>query len=390
MMALGIWPTLSGAGVWTIDPKLSVEGSYGTNPQLLLSHTQPEYDAAVLAELPTTYTYNSDSFALLPRVRLGDAHTYASYNSNYWYLDAVWSMNHERVQASLTAGASADSTLQSGLQGLQIGAPNTRRDGREAAATWQYATTERSAVSFNANWTRALFEPSSGVESFDYYTAGISYQYSLTERLTVNGGVSAGYYRVLTGLTTGETISVPLGVKYQLNPIWNLSLSVGGSRQRNEYIEQIEIPLVPPVTIQHTITQNSTVPVYSLSLQRNGERSSLSLTADRSAQPTGFGNLAQQEDATLSGSYQPAERWLTSLSARWLRARDPYSNGTYDVRMRVDAEADVVWHWRPVWDITVRAVHSNFRYQYLLTDEATQSTGIYVRLTRVFGTRGLW
>jgi hypothetical protein len=389
MIALTLAPGWAAAGSWTIEPKLSLQADYATNPSLTLGTPLSEYGAAVLAELPTTYTAGSDSFALLPRIRLGDAHTYASFNSNYWYLDAVATMNHERVQANLTAGASSDSTLNSGLESAQIGKPNTKRDGREAAANWQYVLSERSNVALNANWTRALFEPSSGVQSYDYWTAGTTYQYTFTPRLGGSLGVSAGYFRLLTGATTGETINVPLGLKYQLNPLWNVSLTAGASRARNNFSQQVLVPTIPPMAVQYTVRQSSSAPIFSAALQRTGERSTLLFAADRVVQPTGFGTLSVQEDASVSGSYQPTERWAVSGSTHWLQARDPYANGTHDTRRRFDVEGDLVWHWRPVWDVTLRLVRTNFRYQYLQTDEATNSTGVYLLLTRIFGIRPL-
>jgi long-subunit fatty acid transport protein len=377
--ALGLGPAVAPAGVWTVEPKLSLSAEYGSNPDLLVTQPLSESDGAVLAELPTTYTAGGDSFALLPRLRLGTAHSYASYNSNYWYLDAVAAMNHERFQGSVTAGASSDSTLHSGLEALQIGKPNTRRDGREASANGQYAVTERLSVAAGVNWTRALFPVDSGLDSFDYTAGSLNFQYALTPRLSLTAGAGDGRLHGLAGATDSTTENWTVGAKFQVSQIWNLSLSAGNAREADSYY----LPM-------SSTTEARSVAVYGATLARQSERSTFTVTANRSVQPTGFGVLAVETLASAAESYQASERWTLSASVQWSQSKSRAQPAVIEQRTRVDSELNVVWHWRPQWDVVMRATRTNFHYQSLGVDEMADSNGIYFLLTRLFGPRLLW
>jgi hypothetical protein len=376
---LGLCPTLACAGVWTIEPKLSVTAEYATNPDLLVTNPQSQSVQALMLDVPTTYTADSNSFALLPRVRVGNASTYASYNSNYWYLDAVAAMNHERFQGNITAGASADSTLHSALEATQIGRPNTRRDGRQAGATGNYSLDERTTVSASVDWLRALYPPDSGLDSFDYTSGSASAQYASTERLTLSASVGIGFFHDQNGQVTSTTDNYTVGLKYKLRPVWALSASVGEARLSETYY-------FPSGSIK--VPGSGTI--YSVTLARQGERSNLSAGANRSVQPTGFGVLAVQTAASVAESYQASERWTWSGSVQWLQSREPLQPTVSTLRTRLDGELDVTWHWRPVWDVTLRVVYTEFRYQVQLLNQHANSTGGYLLLTRIFGQRRVW
>jgi hypothetical protein len=376
---LGLCPMLAWAGVWTIEPKLSVTAEYATNPDLLVTNPQSQSVQAIMLDLPTTYTADSNSFALLPRVRLGNASTYASYNSNYWYLDAVAAMNHERFQGNITAGASADSTLHSALEATQIGRPNTRRDGRQAGATGQYSVDQQLSVDANVNWMRALYPPDSGLDSFDYTSGSANVQYASTERLTLSAGIGIGYFHDQNGQVTSTTDNYTVGLKYRIRPLWAVSGSVGEARLSETYYFPLGSIKVP-----------GSGAIYSVTLARQGERSSLSAGANRSVQPTGFGVLAVQTAVSVTESYQASERWVWSGSVQWLQSREPLQPTIRALRTRLDGELDVTWHWRPVWDITLRMVYTEFRYQERLLDQHANSAGGYLLLTRVFGQRRVW
>ena len=359
-----------------MEPKLSMSAEYGSNPNLSVTEPLSEYDGAVLLDLPTTYSADRDSFSLLPRLRLGTAHSYASYNSNYWYLDAVAATNRERFQGSLSAGASSDSTLHSGLEAVQIGKPNVRRDGREASANGQYAVTEQLSAGATGNWIRALFPAESGLESFDYTGGSLNVQYTLTPRLTLTAELGDGRLRDLSGATNSTTQNWSVGGKYQLSQIWNLSLSGGYARESDRYY----FPL-------YSTTESTLVAVYAATLGREGERSTFAMNAGRSVQPTAFGVLALETLASVTGSYRTSERWTVAASVQWSQSNSRVQPTVIEERTRVDSELDVIWHWRPQWDVILRGTRTNFRYQSQAIDQMADSNGVYLLLTRAFGRR---
>jgi hypothetical protein len=100
--------------------------------------------------------------------------------------------------------------------------------------------------------------------------------------------------------------------------------------------------------------------------------------------------LAIQTLASASENYAATERWSWVATITGTRSKTRVQPAVVDERTRVDAELDLVWHWRPQWDVVLRGVRTNFRYQAPDVDQAADSNGVYLLLTRVFGPRRVW
>jgi hypothetical protein len=372
----------SGEGPWSIEPVLGVSAEYTSNPLLQVTGEQAETRVAALIDVPLRYDSDQWELMLRPNARITDKTGYSSLGSDFEHLDGTAHYADELDSASLQTEVARDSSLYYlGSLADRIGVP---RDTVSTSGDWTRSFSERIQINLDGSWQRVRYvEPADFNELVDYryWSAGPTFDYSLSELDTVKVLANYGLYQSLNGATQSSSENIQLGFLRQLSEIWTLSANAGYSRSINRENGFIDyFGFLFPVTERST--QDSTV--YSASLTRQGERLSVTASASQALQPTG----SRQDSYSLSSTYTRSERWEFAASASWQRAQEPEvqageANVTGSIAYRLlNAQLTANWHWTPEWVVSVTA--TRVMQQYGPPTVSVASSGVNVNFIRHF------
>jgi hypothetical protein len=367
------------AGVWLFEPKIALSGEYDTNGDFTTLTRSPSSVGAAAFDLPLRFYTDGGSFSVVPRIRVGDAHTYASFGSDYAYLDAIASVERERFKGSLDAGWSSDSTVHSGLDSALAGQPNVRRTADNGYGTAQYDLTERATIDFELQWSRVRYASNATLAGYDYDTALLDYAYALTPRLRLTAEIDVSHQVAQSDVESSKSGAALLGVKSQLTETWTFNASAGRSKLVTQYF------FLPIAQFEFDSRANN----YAAGLEHQGERTVANFSATRSLAPSGIGSLVDRTDYSLSVNRNLTERMACGAEAHRDRSNDALGFNDNGHRDWTTIVASVQWHLTPLWDVAARASWTNLLYRYPSLDASAANTGVYVIFTRNFGPRRL-
>jgi hypothetical protein len=384
------------AGVWSMDPVLGITGDYASNPLLVeLPHTA-QSDAAALIDAPTTFNANDFKLSVLPSLRLGDTRSYSSVNSDYEHLSVKAELDTERSVLKATAGVSRDSSLYQNY--LTNGEAGVRRDAVLGDLNWDRFLTERVDFDADISTTRVRYGSAAGIgQLVDYKYTSIApiLSWSASPRAKITFSASAGQYDSLDATTRSRNANLQIGFVWQLTAIWSLTATGGFSRSmnRDNFVEYLvltptgeEIETAPNGFVLETIpvhlNASSSSSIYSVTLDREGERWTLNATASRQELPTGFAFLSRQNTFELKANYSLSARWSLGADARYVDAEDPQPAGGSVNRTVSYFALNSYWRWTEHWTLTFGASRVSEHYQSARYDLV--SNQIAVTLSRRF------
>jgi hypothetical protein len=378
----------STAGIWGSQPDVGLSGDYNTNPALLSLPGTAETHGAVLLDAPTTYVGDGVKLSIAPSFRLSDSRGYSAVDSDYEHLNVSDEFDTERTTLKASLGIARDSSLYHDF--ILNGATGVRRDSAAADLDWDRLLSER--VEFNAdlNETRIRYQEPAGVNVLtDYKYASISptLTWNQTERDQLSLAGSVGRYDSLDGATQSKSVNLQAGFTRKLTEIWTMAASGGYSRAQNRVNfnqEQIVVTangpqlVVIPVTAESS--QNGTI--FSVNLNRQTSRMSLTGLASRQLAPTGFAYLSRQNAYDLSATYATSERWTVSGDLHRIEYNNPEGNGS---TLRVDvtyATLSAAWLCTEHWTLNLSGTRVVERYGTPTVKLA--NSGISISLLRKF------
>jgi len=356
------------AGVWGIDPLIGVVGDYSTNAQLLAAPHTAGTDGALLLNAPTTYNGNAFEFFVIPSFRVSNNPGYSSVTSDYDHLTLKSEFDGERSVLTASAAVARDSSLY--YDYLIDGGSGVRRDSWNGDLNWDRSFTERIDLDTDVSFTHARYAEGAGVPTltdFKYTSLSPTFSWISSERgkLTLSGSV--GSYDSLDGTTSSRNANLQIGFVRQLSEIWSLTSSVGYSRaidRLESYEEFLEFtptgPEIVVVPVKLESTQNGTV--YSLLLNRKGERLNLNATASRQLSPTGFDYLALLTVYELNTTYACSERLSFGSDIRYVKSQIPQQKAPTDEITPKYIGITLNWRWTERWTATFGASYVTERY----------------------------
>jgi predicted porin len=208
-----------------------------------------------------------------------------------------------------------------------------RRDELSAGAGWQRQLTERLALNAAARALRSRPEGPQGPGRFETSTSSVSggLAYALTPRTGVNATLSAARSDTDPFATRSSTASAQLGVTHRQAERLTLSASYGPSRTRTETAALAAVCPVPLLFCEAGLVPFAILPArtervgsgYAYSAAATWQaapNASLSLSASRSATPSGSGFLAETDSYSAALKYQLAENLSLEADALLRRA----------------------------------------------------------------------
>jgi hypothetical protein len=370
-----------------MEPLVGAAAEYSSNPFLLSSDQRSASDVALAVSDPTHYDLDNVHFTISPSIRYSSGGSYASLASNYFHLNGSSQWTTELDSVSATAGLGRDSSLlQSGLSSNGLG---VRTDSISGGLSWQRKLTPRSVFSVSGNWSRVFYSQNAsatGLIDYRYTSFAISESYALTERTKLQVFASGGKYRAHDDLSGSKNYSLQMGLDRQLTAVWDLSLVAGFARSDNSHNSfagpfRRDGMVVGPFFVG-TVKSEQKGPVYSGSLVRSGEQSTLSATLSRSFLPSGFNFLSREDIGAIDMSYTMSERWAFDGKVSYQSTVTPALEGQSNAVRYVSSQLSANWHWTADWVVSLHGNWASVKYQ--LPPLSAQSTGVSVQISRQF------
>src|ERR1017187_2292303 len=178
------------------ESSVGVSSDYNSNPFMEPSGAHAAESAAVLANLPATYTSDTQSLDLIPRLRFAETHGDVALLSNYQYLDAVWHVNSERNSFTAIADWHHDSTLYNAFENGALLGRSLRRREEIGNLNWKRELSERSDLQLSGSWDQVAYSQSaqSGLVNFYYGQGLVQYDRALSERWQWTSAIGFGRF----------------------------------------------------------------------------------------------------------------------------------------------------------------------------------------------------
>jgi hypothetical protein len=376
------------------ESSVGLSSGYNSNPFLEPSGVQAAESVAVLANLPATYTSDTQSLELEPRLRFAETHGAEALLSDYQYLDGVWRVNSERNTFTASADWHHDSTFYNEFENAALLGRDLRRLEDIANLDWRRDLTERSDLHLSGSWDKVNYSPNvattaTGVENFSYGQALLEYDYALNDRWQWTNTLGDGRYELVGQSYRSDDRFVQTGLKRTLSERWSLTAQVGYSYLSASGQGSIccQILLGPhgyylqPTPV--SLNQSRGAANYTLSIERQSERVALDLALSRAIQPSGLGALLTQDDVSLKASLQWSARLTLAATLHGSRLSDPLHQLDLGDRRYADFDLSATWLWTEHWTLQLQG---SYILQRVISGGPTPSgAAVYLNLLRQFG-----
>jgi hypothetical protein len=356
---LGLSPALSGVATGTAlssEISVGVQSGYNSNPNLVpvvdQTGSQETESIAALANLPVTYSTDTSTFDLVPRVRLGQTRGVIGLLSDYQYLDGDWQLKGERNGLAVTAGWHRDSTFYSPFENAALQGNSIHRAENKADLNWKHLLSERSDFRLVASWEKVDYSQAAatGVTDYSYAQGAGQYEWLAGERWLWTSTAGFARFQYPNGTYRSDTRFLQTSMHGQLSERWTVTARAGYTGVNSD----LKVPkyrLVPgPDGVLQLVRVLVDVPSshgsgdFSLRFEHKGQRLALDLSASQSMQPSGLGDLVTQDDLTFEANIPWTERLTLGATLRGLRISDS-SDGPAAIGIRTYYNGDLSANW---------------------------------------------
>jgi hypothetical protein len=388
---------MSGLSAVTLGDTLSSESSvglsseYSSNPYLVNSGAHPAESIAAVANVPATYTSDTQTFDFVPRLRFAETHGYVALLSDYQYLDATWHVNSERNSFTAIADWHHDSTLYNAFENGALLGRSLRRREEIGNLNWKRELSERSDLQLSGSWDQVAYSQSaqSGLVNYDYAQGQVQYDRALSERWQWTSAVGFGRFEQVNHSYRSDNRFVQTSLIRALSERWSMTAQVGYSyltAHEQGYI-CCEIVAVPGGLALQYIPLNQSASrgaaSYVLSLERKGKRWVIDLAASRAILPSGLGALVTQDDVSLKASIPWTERWTLAATLHGAQLTDSLTQLNLGERRYANFDFSANWLWTEHWTLQFQ---TSYVLQRVVSGLPTSSGAtVYVNLMRQFG-----
>jgi hypothetical protein len=373
------------------ESSVGLAADYNSNPFLRNSDIQGAESEAIVANLPATYTSDTISYELIPRVRFAETQGITSLLSNYQYLDADWKLNQELNTVALGGSWHRDSTFYNVFENAVLNGTNLHRQEETGNASWQRLFGERSDVEILASYDQVNYSqnPSLFVVSYDYLQGTLQYDRTLSERWKWTTAVGYGQYQLRDQSYRSENRFAQTSLTSSLTELWSGSLQLGYSRVTSLTQEQQLAIFQAPgggfelgfETLKIGASQGTDS--FAATVERKGERLVLDLAASRAIEPSGLGALLTQDDASIAVNLPWTERWTVGARLHGARISDPLQQISYSNRRYYDAGLNASWLVTEHWTLQLSGTY--FVQRYSSSVPVGASSSIALSLSRQLG-----
>ena len=361
------------AAEWTVEPGAQLTTQAQNNARMSVDGGNTDTSIGAQAGLQLARRTERLEITSSSRVYFQRYQRDTGLDRNDQQLDLALHWNGEHLSWNGAAAVTRDTTLTSELGTTGLTQSNRRHEGYDFSLGPSWNISEHLSMGSGVGLQIDRYPgPSLGLTDYRFGTANVNAGYQISDRTSVSLVGSAGHFSSGNSNTSTDNASVRLQGQYAWAELWTLSGGAGPS-----WIEA-----------NHRRQQGV---VYSASVSRKLERSSLSLSASRSQSPSGFGILTDTDDVKLSFATQIREHVTGSLSGGLTRRKDAlpaFGLEFPEVRYR-QIDASLSWQVAPSWGLVFAANNRAQRvatfsgsalansYEALLTLNWTGSSHVY-------------
>jgi hypothetical protein len=372
------------AATLSSESSLGLEADYNSNPFLRNSGIQAAESEAVVANLPATYTSDTISYELIPRLRFAETQGVASLLSDYQDLDADWHLNQERNVLVFRGSWHRDSTFYNVFENSALNGTTLHRQEETANGSWQRLLSERSDFELIGSYDQVNYShnPALVVVSYDYLQGSVQYDRKLTERWQWTTALGYGKYQLRDQAYRSDDEFAQTSLTHTLSELWSASLQVGYTRVTSLTQEQQLAIFEAPgggfelgfETLK--IGASEGTDSFAATVERKGERVLLDLAVSQVIQPSGLGALLTQDDASIAASMPWTERWTVGARLHGSRLSDPLQQISLSDRRYYDADLTASWLVTEHWTLQLSATYLLQRYSSGLPADASSSVAL--------------
>jgi hypothetical protein len=373
------------------ESSLGVSSEYDSNPFLQRSGASAEA-LALVADLPATYTSDTQTIELIPSFRLAQTYGPVALQSNYGYLDADWQWKSSRNTFSASGKLHHDSTYYDQFEQADLLGHDLGRLEEGADASWSRSLTERANLQWAASWDRVAFsqQATSSVSSYTYSQASLQYVQLLSERMQLSGTLGYGHFELSNDTYLSDERFAQVALQRDLSERWTLQAQVGYayltahglgySGYQLAIAPDGELYLAP---IPVTLYMGRGAPDFTLGVRERGERLQFGLSASRAIEPSGLGALITSDSAGVNASLSETKRLTLQAGFSWTRISDLLGRLSLEDQHSYTASLSQDWLWTEKWTLQMRG---SFTQNYTASRlPAARGVTINVNLLRRFG-----
>ncbi len=393
--AAGLTCLLSGAALGATvssQSSLGLSSEYASNPFQLRSGAVAAEALALVANLPATYTSDTQTIDLIPSFRLAQSYGPVSLLSNYGYLDSDWQWKSSRNTFSASGKWHHDSTYYDQFEQVDLLGHDLARLEESADGSWDRSLSERADVGLSASWDRVAYSQrsSSSVSNYTYAQAAVQYTQVLSERMQWTSSLGYGHFQLLNGTYLSDDRFAQTGLQHNLSESWTLNAQVGYAYLTAHGLSysccQLAIapdgqPYLAPIPV--TLYAGRGAPNFTVGVQQKGERFQFDLSASRVIQPSGLGALLTEDSAGVDASLAETERLSLDAGLQWVRISDLLERLNLQNQQYYNAHLSADWLWTEKWTLQLQALYTQ---QYTASRlPPGRGVTVYLNLLRRFG-----
>jgi hypothetical protein len=282
------------AAQWSFAPVFGLWVDHDTN-RALAPEATPSYGTAVTLDMPLEYATERLKLSLHPEAILQrfSNHEFAAANDLVVAGAANWIT--ERSIWALTGLFGDQNLLTTELPNTGVVIPGTRRRDSQAGLSWNYAQTEKLALTLQASYEHAVYSSDSSqpstvpLQSYRWTSYSASEQYQHSDTLATYVTLSASEFLQRAIPSPAHTYGAVVGLKSQLSERNSWSADIGASH-----------------TTLLGLTSNGVL--YDVTFNRATVTGTISLTVSRNVSPAGIGELTEQDVLRLGLQRELRER----------------------------------------------------------------------------------
>lgn len=300
MLVSGSWRGQADAAEWSAAPSLSVKGIYNSN-LLLFNGNNEVWGDWITPDLK--FKGSTEALWVEGGLRAEFVHYYGAqeraFSNLYFPLKA--SYRSDRNTFAFDGGFTRDNTLQGELQQTGLVLAFTQRNLLTAAPSWTFGITER--LSWQSGYQFANAEYENGIQlglvNYQVQAGNSGMTYNLGERDQIQ---LTGEYTLVSTPSISQTSSY-------------YGVQGGGTHDfGRELIGTISGGIRFVNSTRGSLNDHTTVGVYSATLSKRFERTTIQIDGSRNINPSGFGFLLKTDRVGGSLSHNLTETLTASLS----------------------------------------------------------------------------
>lgn len=321
------------AGAWSAAGDASLTTTYDDNVRFAPGDKVVDGIATLDGDLRLDWLGDTSQLSLVPRARTFGYRDTHAYNRTEGFLGVTGRKSTERGRIDLRLDGSLDTTVTSELGFTGYSDTNKRRRALNVSLAPQYHLTERLGLtgSIGLNFNRYVDARFTPLVDYDYKSASIGLQRTLDERSTLALQASAGRMRVPgRSQYDKDNYQVVLDYNHQFGPRWSTELAAGPSRVRSPVLHRDDSGFV-----------------YTATLEREGERNIVDLSATRTVSPNGLGALARRDVVGVNLRRHATERLTLGANASWSRILNSSLDGGFASSRLSYLDVGLDARWKP-------------------------------------------